>query len=84
MITEAVISRNHPDYAETQKLLPAAFVRSTHPCNLEEKCWKLAAFAFHAFKLRQKYLEQQLNVQIIHLCCIFSAELQQLEWLSTH
>ena len=31
-------------------------------CNSEEKCWKLAAFAFHAFKLRQQYLEQQLNV----------------------
>ena len=30
MIIEAVISQNHPDYAETQKLLPAAFVRSTH------------------------------------------------------
>ena len=31
-------------------------------CNSEEKCWKLAAFAFYAFKLRQQYLEQQLNV----------------------
>ena len=31
-------------------------------CNSEEKCWKFAAFAFHAFKLRQQYLEQQLNV----------------------
>ena len=31
-------------------------------CISEEKCWKHAAFAFHAFKLRQQYLEQELNV----------------------
>ena len=30
MIKKAKISQNRPDYAETQKLLPAAFVRSTH------------------------------------------------------
>ena len=31
-------------------------------CNSEEKCWKLAAFAFHALKWSQQYLEQQLNI----------------------
>ena len=30
MIKKATITQNRPDYAETPKLLPAAFVRSTH------------------------------------------------------
>lgn len=37
MIKKAKISQNRPDYAETQKLLPAAFVRSTHPRRERER-----------------------------------------------